>query len=119
MTTAVEIITVVRKLADDWPDAVYDLGELTACMYDTGSIDNGPDADGCIFGQAGRVLGILDQFPDADAGGMGILTVFDDYLEIAASKDERKWVVAVQNAQDDHQTWRQAVARADRMVPTG
>ena len=117
-TTASEIIAAVRKLATDWPDAVYDSGELSACMYDAGTVEYGPPhQQGCIFGQAGLSLGILDQFPGSDSGGVGIDTVLDDYLEVVTTQDERKWVVAVQNAQDEHMTWRQAVAKADKLVP--
>lgn len=115
MTTAVEIITTVRKLAAEYPDAVY--GSIDECAYETGTVTNGPPGvEGCIFGQAGLVLGILDRFPTQDAGGIGIATVFADYLEAPIQGDEQDWMEKVQGSQDKSMSWGKAVEAADSVI---
>ena len=117
ITTVSEVIAAVRKLATDWPDAIYDMGDLGSCLYDAGNVSNGPPgAVGCIFGQAGVSLGIMDRFPVGDQGGVGIATLFADYLEVATTGDEQDWMKMVQEAQDTSSSWGDAVANADELV---
>ena len=59
MNTIGALETQVRKLAHQYPNAVYQpLSQIIrACSYEAGSVANGPNCEGCIVGQAGRIVG--------------------------------------------------------------
>lgn len=56
MITAEQLKEEVIRLGSEYPNAVYGTG-TGLCFYNQGKASDGPEAEGCIFGQAIRNLG--------------------------------------------------------------
>lgn len=117
------LITVVRGLAAKWPNAKY-----TKCdglyLYDKGKVENGPEFEGCIFGQAFRIIGPMlppdfaqHNWPSDYCGKPDVKAIrklLNDYYELDESvKNYVYWCNDVQAYQDTGLTWSNSIALAD------
>lgn len=109
------LIAEVRRLADEYPDAIYD-NDL--CFYTCGKVTNGPKEEGCIFGQVLRKVCPnidLSKFEDCDNSD------YCDNIEEVLRKINLnsypldKWCETVQYQQDQKKTWSEAVRLADKV----
>jgi hypothetical protein len=98
---AATIIKRVRKLVEQYPDALY---EHASCYYSSGVVKNGPKTPGCIIGQACRGYMKIEQLDDANAV---------DELEIDGTRYELGWLSKIQFKQDIGLTWANAMKEAD------
>ena len=59
MNTIGALETEVRKLSHQYPNAVYQplSQNCGSFSYDKGTVANGQNCEGCIIGQAGRIVG--------------------------------------------------------------
>ena len=104
------LVQTVRKLAADYPDAVYQ-GTDRGCFYTIGECGPG---NGCIVGQALQKLGYeLEGFDEQKGVGIGILIA---RLEIPCSCQDKDWLIFVQDYQDMGKPWKEAVKLADETV---
>ena len=128
------VIRKVRALAEAYPEARYVQLPGGSCSYYRGTVENGPDSEGCIVGQA-IIPEISVLKPEGD-----IYELFSDYLnlcvfswdtpiEALAQFDEDEfssyvdhtndaipllqWLQTVQSYQDGGATWGSAVRQAD------
>lgn len=58
MITEDQLRDEVVRLGTEYPNAKYITTNYGTCYYNKGKVANGPDAEGCIFGQALRNLGV-------------------------------------------------------------
>lgn len=132
------IVNKVRNIANAYPDAVYNTDEDTGqCSYYKGFVENGPDQEGCIVGQAmvpeiavtisGDVIeactdGLnliywqeaIDAGYDAIEGGFPIEEYPDVSDDVAPLLN---WLSEVQALQDSGYSWGTAVKQADERYP--
>ncbi len=123
-TIAAGLIAEVRKLADQYPDAVYRMirhlpdeeGDTkdSQCMYDLGVVQDGPPDEGCIFGQAARRLELRKGFEYLFDGFAGrenaiITTLKENGWHLGMTAEEKDWMESVQMDQDSGKTWAEAV----------
>ena len=105
------LINRIRKLADKYPGATYTPIDDESCSYTRGKVENGPEQEGCIVGQA--AYGYLRIPLDMDRSGVGTLVID---TRVQGSEEEIAWMSEVQNQQDGGQTWEASVKAADRLV---
>lgn len=113
----VELLNIIRKLATESPDAVYDLGDDTkTCYYSKGECGKGI---GCIIGQALLKMGVdvelLDQIPSL-GGIMNIRQIINRHpYSFVNAPDYRwiHWIHQIQIEQDLKHTWIYALREAD------
>lgn len=103
------IINKVRELATKYPAAVY---KGHVCSYTKGNVLNGPDREGCIFGQA-----IIELYPDFDFGEPDTYGIAEliERNNIDCKKIQLDWCDVVQAKQDDDVAWGEALSIADRV----
>lgn len=116
------LITVVRGLAAKWPNAVYTRCE-GLCLYDKGKVENGPDFEGCIFGQAFRIIGPMipvdftkdnwDNYYINNKDVKAIWKLLDGYCYPNTNQSYVDWCSKVQAEQDGGGTWGEGVKAAD------
>lgn len=97
----------VRQLAETYPNARYNRYG-TGCRYSLGTVDDGPDEDGCIVGQAFRLIGIDPAQFDEETPVPPVHRITDE--------PSGSWISIVQSRQDIGWTWGQALAEADRIM---
>ncbi len=121
--TMSHIVHAVRRLATLYPNAIYiEPDDAGACMYTVGEVNNGPQRDGCIIGQALLIEGIAadaSNMENMEVGAPDMLRqlVNDEHLaqDIAGIDQStvRQWFGWVQSVQDGGVTWAEAVRQAD------
>lgn len=122
-----KIIAEVRELATKYPDAVYESGvapefpgsgDVQRCFYDKGVCKNGPESEGCIFGQVLRKINderfntSLKENPSASI--LGLITCVFGYEGRCIKAN---WMKKVQVVQDKMLPWAKAVEEADKAYP--
>jgi hypothetical protein len=121
-TKVVEVITRVRELARQYPDAVYQRpewpdGDSEACSYFKGSV-SGTNLQGCLFGQPLGEFGILEK--DISRSVSNVLQDQSwDTPNLPFSQQEKDllhWCDIVQEYQDDGTSWGRAVELADKQM---
>ena len=121
--TTTDVVNEVRNLANQHPDFVYtpaDDGEgVTGCSY-----LNGANGKGCIVGQALANLGVSRAELEAAETQNAVAA-----LEVAGLTEpgrvrnygdwtnEEKFLVLVQQKQDDHTSWGEAVEGSLHQLP--
>ncbi len=110
-----QLIQEVRNLATDWPDFVYQSCSSGTCCYTKSKTD--PNK-GCIFGQA--ILRLQPDLKDVllnnnSVSISGLLMILG--FDVDAFNKQRNWCIEVQQKQDRHQTWANAVKFADERWP--
>lgn len=101
----------VIELGTVYPNAIY---APVRCEYHMGVVTNGPETEGCLIGQAIRLLNPTLPELIAENGGnfKEILqtypTEFDTSEEDSASIAD--WLGRVQDVQDNHLTWGEAIS---------
>lgn len=116
MITAKQIEQEVRRLAREYPEAMYispDEG-FGGCYYEKGKVERGPEQPGCLIGQALRNLkpGLkLDNGDQSDS--IENLAYGLTMEEFELPNDLLNWLSHVQRAQDRGVTWGKAVNYAD------
>lgn len=105
--TADDVIAEVRRLAAESPDCVYESPDGD-CHYQRGECSNG--SVGCIWGQALRRWGIIDESRERAA-------VLVSRYGAGLSDQQHEWVHAVQEFQDRGESWGDAVKAADHDWP--
>ncbi len=124
------LVCAIRSLAVRFPQGKYvppsktDSSCSSGCYYDIGNVENGPDAKGCIVGQANRELGVLGIelpcYPRSGGADTEIKAIFPEASigDLDRVSYALAWVRnGVQSAQDDNYTWEQAVKQADLKYP--
>lgn len=118
----------VRKLAEQYPEAVYlpATEKVTGkpaptCHYDRGAVANGPKEEGCIMGHVFRKWGIEDELLrqiDGSIDGAVEFLVATGNMEDGPSLNtyEMEWLSEVQQAQDNGSNWATAVDWADQVI---
>ena len=115
MTTTAELITQVRQLATDYPNARYHKAAGSSyCEYADGTVTNGPDHEGCIMGQAARLL----EIDLSNWGRVEIHQLLDDEGWDMHDYNAIDWLTQVQQIQDGGSTWSDAIVIADKK-PSG
>jgi hypothetical protein len=112
---ASDLIAGARRLAELYPDAVYDNTE--ACLYNRGKVYGGPPVEGCILGQAMRE--ISHDFYAKHCGCRNGIR-HEQFLNVIDRTDdgnEIEWLGRVQDKQDAGSTWGAAVKAADKRWP--
>ena len=113
MTTTAELITQVRHLATEYPDArYYKAAGSSFCEYADGPVTNGPGSEGCIMGQAARLLDI-DLFT---WGRVEIYQLLEDEGWDIGDINAMDWLTQVQQIQDAGSTWGDAIVMADKIA---
>jgi len=123
MKPLIDLIDAIRKLAANYPDAVYANGTMGACSYSQGAVTNGPERTGCIVGQAAALIGVSNQ--EIEHGGE---TGYGEFLDTLAKNkwldtdsksigDQYDWIGRVQERQDSGVEWGEAVKSADHHNP--
>lgn len=127
MFTMTQLIEKVREFANQYPDGVY--SNSGSCCYTIGTVKDGPEQCGCIFGQAIKALGgtieeKIAQVNGADCTfvegctGMPNITALLEtrfpYVFNTASYLQLNWCIAVQRYQDSQMKWGDAIKFADR-----
>lgn len=103
----------VRLLAEQYPNAIYRPAKKgEACSNIRGHVENGPQTEGCIVGQAIRMSGnchlISEMYTDSQYTPVNMFTKNQfDALEV-------KFLHLVQFYQDYEETWENAVKLADK-----
>ncbi len=115
MTTSIDMEAEVRRLAAEYPDAVYQSftkpDGTSRCFYDRGEVTNGPPELGCIMGQAA-----LNVAPDFWDNELQHGTEEVSIGELVDFWDNADFLTFVQDNQDKGNTWSAAVAAADKTV---
>lgn len=107
------LILEVRKLADEYPEAVY---PLAGCYYSTGECGPGT---GCLIGQAAKTsspeLYALMLERDGRKSQIGIQSLLWKYKDLIEDFTVAKydWLGRVQVKQDYGTPWAKCVAGAD------
>jgi hypothetical protein len=104
--TKEQLIDKVKELARQYPNAVYQRphSNKSACYYDKGKVENGPETEGCIFGHALRALDPEIVFPENPIGISNFLYILEVprdpvFGEIQYNQDcGMNWRVAVESA---------------------
>ena len=104
-----KLIQEVRKLAAEYPNALY-FPVNNICSYTEGIVVKGPKEEGCIFGHAFRAAG----FFMPEAGGI-ISDVLEDEMP-EAPQDKKEWCSIVQRQQDNGSEWLWSVKSADKTI---
>ena len=106
--TLEKIVEEVRALAEKYPNAVYQHVD-SWCHNLKGKVDNGPDCEGCLIGQAVRNAGFMFP-PCCERDGARSLM-----YKLGFDKDHSlsRWLGNVQTVQDGGHTWGVAVSVAD------
>lgn len=111
-----ELVANVRKLAKEYPDAKYRSPDGGGCYYTRGTVVDGPEAPGCIVGQA-LPSHVMDRLIEVDNEGSGnIPYVLGDALDTDYDRGVFLWLDVVQSHQDLGKTWSEAVREGDRLV---
>lgn len=102
----------IELLAKRYPDAIYGVRDegMADCRYSIGPVENGPATQGCLIGHALRKQpAAFNVAKSWDTAGevitVGGLFNHDDDPTV-------KWLERVQDAQDNGETWSEAVERA-------
>jgi hypothetical protein len=112
MITREQLIDEVKRLAQEYPNSRYippntndyAQGGGAKCYYNKGVVINGPETEGCIFGQATHNLDqeeyekIANETRDICVLCCNVLNIPDSY-----------YLGRVQDAQDIGYTWSQAI----------
>lgn len=105
----------VRRLAEEFPNAIY---RNRPCLYNSGIVENGPETEGCIFGQALSILHPEDKESFDRTSCFETINNISELIERLypdMKEDGRacEWFYRVQVAQDTGSTWLNAVKSAD------
>jgi hypothetical protein len=122
MITLKQLVHKVRELATASPDNKYVTTDGKNCFYNSGQCSNG--SVGCIFGQALRALGVTEDIDiwsvNAGTAEYSIRSlipklVAEGYMVGVTLEHTNilSWCAFVQSAQDEQQTWGEAIQRAD------
>jgi hypothetical protein len=115
MSTIRDLILAVRKLAAAHPNNHYKKDPTeTRCSYDKGSCDNG--SVGCIFGQALNALGHSVTGTTSIVGVIIDSGLIESRIDVPPSP-ALSWCSVVQQRQDRHESWADAVHKADIAFP--
>lgn len=99
------IVTEVKRLQKEFPEAVYINKSGMSCSYSKGSVSKGPKTRGCIVGQAIRVV-YPELFKIAkkkfDSATVGFLTM---RLGIEATDGQLAYLARTQQNQDFGYRW--------------
>lgn len=117
MIGLIQLQAEVRKLAEEYPHAVYKSPDEGGCHYGLGEVENGPLELGCLIGQAIRRLD-PEVFEHISGNGDDVVCMMAEqskYFDCSADDDGQieNWLSIVQGQQDDRKTWSQAVKAAD------
>lgn len=116
---ASEVLSHVILLAAKYPQAKYIRPNPNACMNFTGKVEEGPEEEGCIIGQALRRMGLNESnCPDQCAvrhlagflsydDAIGTLEVIERDIPHVA-----ELLARIQEAQDDGFCWGEALSLA-------
>lgn len=118
------LISTVRQLAKQFPDAIYSEGK---CLYTSGRAGNG---QGCVLGQAAKIcnpsLYKSMAISDKSCGQYGTAIYEIPSVKNAKIDAERQyhphilnkinWLVEVQSLQDDETPWGECIKLADRQT---
>lgn len=108
MTPARTMIEMVRRMAAKYPSARYcSQNNELGCMYDSGTVVEGPERPGCIMREV-----VEKFFPESLHKRISIVSLICDST-LASTAAERRWLADVQTKQDRGVTWGDAVKRAD------
>jgi hypothetical protein len=103
----ISLIQSIRKLAADFPDAVYSVEGY--CQYTEGKCGPG---QGCLVGQGMQNCGMGEMAEDADIlGEIGVSSFFSKAN--VKNKNDRNWLIKIQGNQDNGKPWADAVRLAD------
>jgi len=98
--------TELRRLAKEKPDFIYNpSGKNVGCSY-TGAATNGPECDGCIFGQAFQRLGV-------DREDLKECTLVISHELRARGFESPKIWLTIQGNQDTGKSWGEAIKHLD------
>jgi hypothetical protein len=101
------LIKSIRKLAADFPDAVYTSD--TYCEYTKGECGPGK---GCIVGQGLQNCGMKWVASYGDSRGeMAVSSLFHRIK--VTNQNDRAWLISVQSLQDSTKSWAEAVRLSD------
>lgn len=99
------IVTEVKRLQKEFPEAMYINKSGMSCSYSKGSVSKGPKTRGCIIGQAIRVV-YPELFKIAkekfDSVVVGDLI---DNLGIEATDGQLAYLIETQQNQDVGRRW--------------
>ena len=121
------VVAEVRRLAEEYPAAIYPTEESyyvtrpdgqeieVECSYTQGIVKNGPETEGCIIGQAiARVLPEVD-LTDLE-GDTPTNKGFVALLETEVGDPRLRWMKNIQIHQDCGKPWARAVVLADEFT---
>jgi len=106
------MISEVRRIAKEYPNAVYSMDNLVFCCYTKGKCGPG---FGCLLGQAMQSAGLRHIANQADEQGEKAISELFNVLNIHNAND-RMWLSDVQGQQDRGATWEEAVKFADSQI---
>jgi hypothetical protein len=117
------LVTLVRELAIARPETVYrpcwseKSNSMGRCSYLAGACSDG--SVGCLLGQALLALGFTTDHLQP-VNHLGIKEALEKLHPCQLTDhdyDQVRWLETVQSAQDNGQTWQEAVERADEEEP--
>ena len=104
--TVEQVNTELRRLAKETPNFIYNPSGNGFCHYTKGHKD-GPECNGCIFGQALQNLGVpKTEFPTQQT------PIYNLWQNLTGTKPPESWS-DVQSAQDKGGTWGEAIKELD------
>lgn len=103
--TAGPLVTEVKRLQKEFPEAVYKRKSGKNCSYSSGTVSKGPKTHGCLVGQALRnVYPDLFKIAKKEYDTYGVKELLDD-LNITATQNQIDYLETVQSNQDDRVCW--------------
>lgn len=114
--TAEIVKQTIEDLCKEYPNAVYKTRE--ECFYTRGKVINGPEREGCIFGQAEyRLFGYNERKEKEEEGSIcAISRAFKEMFGFEPLSDQLYWFSTIQGRQDYGLTWQGALKQTNEVA---